>query len=166
MKIDINACARYAADLMQAQGLPAGQAEAVAGKLVESDLLGHRTHGLAMLPMYLERLSDGRIARNGEISVVADHGSTFSWQAHRLPGAWVMNQAIAQAVTRIGEYPTVTFTIANCSHIGALQAYLPEVGDRKLMALMAVTDPGVVSVAPFGGNSPVLTPNPIAACIS
>ena len=33
------------------------------------------------------------------------------------------------------------------------------------MALMAVTDPGVVSVAPFGGMAPVLTTNPIAACI-
>ena len=165
MKIDVDTCARFAADLMHAEGLPTDRAKAVAGKLVESDLLGHRTHGLAMLPTYLERLFDGRIACNGEISVVADHGSTFSWEAHRLPGAWVMNQAVAQAVARIDENPTVTFTIANCSHIGALQAYLPEIGDRKLMALMAVTDPGVVSVAPFGGIAPVLTTNPIAAYI-
>ncbi len=165
MRIAVADALRLATDLMVAAGLSPDMASAVAGKLVEADLLGHRTHGLAMLPTYLERLGDGRIARAGGVEIVADHGMTFSWQVPRLPGAWVMNQAIAQALERIATYPVVSFTIGGCSHIGALQAYLPELADRKVVALLAVTDPGVASVAPFGGVTPVLTTNPLAACI-
>lgn len=154
-----------AARLLRAAGLAVEKADAVADKLVESDLLGHRTHGLAMLPVYLERLANGQIATAGDIDVVSDTGATFAWAAHRLPGAWVMSRAIAQATERIDAQPVVTATIAECSHIGCLQAYLEAIGRRKLLALLMVTDPGVASVAPFGGIDPVLTSNPIAACI-
>ena len=37
--------------------------------------------------------------------------------------------------------------------------------DRGLMALLICSDPAMNSVAPFGGVSPVFTPNPIAAGI-
>lgn len=154
-----------ATDLLVAAGLLREHADAVAGILVESDLLGHRTHGLAMLPVYLDRLADGRIATRGEIETVDDSGATFAWRVKRLAGAWVMQRAIDLALSRVETHPVVTATVANCSHIGCLQAYLEPIGRRGLLALLMVTDPGVISVAPFGGVEPVLTSNPIAVCI-
>jgi LDH2 family malate/lactate/ureidoglycolate dehydrogenase len=151
--------------LLQSAGLGLEQAEAVARRLVEADLLGHRTHGLQNLPVYLERLADGRIAISGDIEVLSDGGSHFSWHTPRLPGPWVMEKLVAQAVDRCKDHAVVTATLANCTHIGALQAYLEEFGRRKLLALLMVTDPGVASMAPPGGCDPVITSNPIAACI-
>lgn len=151
--------------LLSAAGLDDEKAQAIARRLVEADLFGHRTHGLQYLPTYLERLADGRIARTGKIEVLADAGGHFSWHTPRLPGAWVMEKLVAQAIERSATYPVVTATLANCSHIGALQVYLEDIGRRGLLALLMVTDPGVVSVAPPGGTDPVITTNPIAACI-
>lgn len=154
-----------AAELLEAAGLDADKAAAVARRLVDADLLGHGTHGLRMLPVYLDRLSDGRIARSGSIDVLQDHGASFSWKTHRLPGAWVMERFVAEALERSTAHPVVTATLANCSHIGALQPYLEAFAERKLLALLMVTDPAIASVAPPGGVQPVTTTNPIAACI-
>ena len=151
--------------LLQAAGLDEDKSSAVARRLIEAELLGHRTHGLQYLPIYLERLADGRIATDGKIVTLHDTGASFSWHVERLPGAWVMDRLIAQALERTSEHAVVTATLANCSHIGALQAYLEEIGRRQLLALMMVTDPGVASVAAPGGVDPVITTNPMAACI-
>lgn len=154
-----------AAALLRAAGLDEDKAAAVSRRLIDADLLGHSTHGLRMLPVYLERLADGRIARTGSIDVLQDHGAAFSWKSNRLPGAWVMDRLVAEVLERSASHPVVTATLANCSHIGALQAYLEAFAERKLLALVMVTDPAVASVAPPGGVQPVTTTNPIAACI-
>ncbi|WGF88124.1 Ldh family oxidoreductase [Marinivivus vitaminiproducens] len=127
--------------------------------------MAHRTHGLAMLPLYLQRIEAGLIKPVGDIAVVNETPATLSWQAHRLPGPFVMNEALTVLFEKLRTSPVVTATIANCSHIGSLQTYLHAVGERKLLGLMMVTDPGAVSVAPFGAAEAVLTSNPIAAAI-
>lgn len=151
--------------LLQAAGLRRDFADEMSHIMIESDLMGHRTHGLAMLPTYLDRLSKDLITKDGEITVVREDTSTLNWQAHRLPGAYVVRKAIRSLYEKIEKTPVVTASIANCSHIGSLQAYLEEPARRGYLGLMMVTDPGVASVAPFGGADPVLTSNPIAAAI-
>lgn len=164
-RIEAGEALKAAQQLLRASGLDQEKASAVARRLVEADLLGHRSHGLQNLPTYLERLADGRIALTGRIATLHDTGASFSWHTERLPGAWVMEQLIAEAVARTAQHAVVTATLANCSHIGALQAYLEDIGRRNLLALMMVTDPGVASVAPPGGVDAVTTSNPMAACI-
>ncbi|OZI31010.1 hypothetical protein CAL29_23975 [Bordetella genomosp. 10] len=163
--IHANHAVAAATVLLQRGGLGADMAGAVARRLVQGQLLGRHTHGLAMLPTYLERLADGRIAREGRIETLSDQGGSFSWRVDRLPGAWVMDRMLAQAVTRAARHAVVTATVAGCSHIGALQAYLADLVSRELLGLLMVTDPGVASVAPPGGIDPVITSNPVALCI-
>ena len=62
----------WAAQLLGAAGLESGRAEAVAGILVEGDLLGHTTHGLALLGPYLRELESGSMAATGEPQVLQD----------------------------------------------------------------------------------------------
>jgi L-lactate dehydrogenase len=73
-----------------------------------------------------------------------------------------MRRAIEAALERVRSQPVVVGTIANSSHIGCLQAYLPSITRHGLMAILSATNPGIASVAPFGGIDPVLTTNPIA----
>ncbi|WP_413738438.1 Ldh family oxidoreductase [Sodalis sp. RH21] len=164
-KLDVEDAKSMTVSLLMGRGLQAAYAEDMAHIIIESDLMGHRTHGLAMLPIYLDRLKEGHIATAGDITVVQDLPSAFIWQAHRLPGAYVVRRALAALYEKAKSNPVVTASIANCSHIGSLQAYLEEPARRGYLTLMMVTDPGVASVAPFGGCDPVLTSNPIAVGI-
>ena len=65
-----DALGAFAGAVLAAAGLAARHRDAVAETLVEADLLGYSTHGLAMLPLFAAQLEDGRMARDGEVSVV------------------------------------------------------------------------------------------------
>lgn len=152
----------FARNLLLAAGMDADKARAMSERIIDADLYGHRTHGLAFLPAYLDRIEKGVLARTGSWQVVSDRGSTFSWRCERQPGAWVMEKATASLLARAPGHGVATATIANCSHIGCLQTYLLPFTEQGLVVTLAVTNPGIASVAPFGGADPVLTSNPIA----
>jgi LDH2 family malate/lactate/ureidoglycolate dehydrogenase len=155
----------FAGALLEAAGLPPDRAEIVASTLVEGDMLGHTTHGLALLPGYLGALADGSMRATGEPEVVADRGATLLLDGRRLPGPWLVHHAIGLALERVGGHGTVTVVIRRSHHIACLAAYLERVTAAGKMVLLMSSDPSVASVAPFGGTKPLITPNPIAAGI-
>lgn len=55
----------YASALLQKAGLAPSKADSVARTLVEGDLLGHDTHGLALLAGYVKELESGGMTRDG-----------------------------------------------------------------------------------------------------
>ena len=152
----------FASHALQRCGMHAEQAEQVAARMLDAELLGHRSHGLWLLATYLERLQGGHIATEGTVRVLSATDSSFSWHANRLPGAWVMHRAITEVIERAESRAVVVATIAECSHIGCLQSYLLPLVEQNLLVTLSATNAGIASVAPFGGMDPVLTTNPIA----
>jgi L-lactate dehydrogenase len=153
---------RFACTLLQRTGVPEDRATPMARRMLDADLLGHGTHGLWFMSAYLERIAAGHIRPEAQVQVLQDQPSAFAWHAQRAPGAWVMQQASAELLKRVGNQGVVSATIADCSHIGCLQAYLLPLVRENLLVTLSATNPGVRSVAPFGGSDPVLTTNPVA----
>lgn len=154
---------RFASALLAADGLPEDRARVVAEVLVESDLLGHTTHGLGMLPRYLRSLEDGGMTRDGDPETITDAGSALTWDGRYLPGAWLVKRAIAAARERLAAHAQVTVALRRAHHIGCLQAYLKPVTDEGFVILLTCNDPSAGGVAPHGGVASLLTPNPMAA---
>ncbi|WPB57476.1 Ldh family oxidoreductase [Xylophilus sp. GOD-11R] len=146
-------------------GLADEAAASVTDVLVEADLIGHATHGLALVPWYLDAAASGAMRLQGEPEVLVDRGACLTWNGHRLPGAWLASKATDLAVERAATYGTVTVVIRECGHVGALAAYMEKATSRGMMVLMASSTPSVAGVAPFGGVKAAFTPNPIAAGI-
>ena len=137
----------------------------VADVLVDGDLLGHTTHGLALLPGYLREIEQGTMRKEGAPTVVSARPAAATWDGHRLPGPWLALRAIDAAIAMAMTQGTGTVSVRRSHHIACLAAYLKRVTDRGLMLLLMCSDPAGASVAPFGGVSPVFTPNPLAAGI-
>ena len=152
----------FASALLTRAGLPADRARIVSEVLLDADLLGHTTHGLDMLPRYLQELQDGRMARDGEPAVLQDRGCAVTWDGRRLPGPWLITSAIAVARERAAAHGTGIVVIRRSHHIGCLQAYLEPVARDGLVILLTCSDPSGAGVAPHGGTSSTLTPNPLA----
>lgn len=152
----------FAQRLFEAAGLPSRFAEPMARYLVEADMMGHDTHGLALAPWYIQHAADGILARSGEPEVLSDRGAAMAWRGGRLPGAYLAERALAVACDRAMEHGTCTVAVGDAHHIGALAAYLPLATDRGLMASIASSSPSGSQVAPFGGLRGVFTPNPVA----
>lgn len=164
-KFDAASLQRFGQSLLTASGLAADRARDVAEVLLEADLLGHTTHGFALLPAYLKALQEDAMEKAGEPKVVADHGSALTWDGRYLPGPWLVRQAIAAARERLALHPVVTVSICRSHHIACLQAYLQPVTEAGLFILLTCSDPASRTVAPYGGTAPRLCPNPIAAGI-
>lgn len=65
--------------LLISAGLPEDMACDVAEVLLEGDLLGHATHGFALLPLYLKSLAEGGMEKRGG-------RNSFLIAVPRLPG--------------------------------------------------------------------------------
>lgn len=152
----------FALDLFQAAGLEEKLAAPVAHYLVEADLMGHDTHGLALAGWYLQAIDDGVMAPSGTYDILSDRGAAVAWHGRRLPGAWLVQQAMTLACTRAVDYGTCTIAVGGAHHIGALAAYLTLATDAGLMVSIASSSPSGAHVAPFGGVTGVMTPNPVA----
>jgi LDH2 family malate/lactate/ureidoglycolate dehydrogenase len=155
----------FAEELLQAAGMARVPAEAVARTLVEGDLLGHDTHGLALLAPYIKELESGSMTREGVPDVLSDRGASLLWDGRRLPGPWLVLSGIEALIPRAREYGSATLVIRRSHHIACLATYLLRATEAGFMLVLACSDPAVQSVAPHGGTRAVFTPNPIAVGI-
>ena len=151
----------FAQHLLEASRLSPEKARDVAEILVEGDLMGHTTHGLALLTPYLNELKTGSMNRDGEPQVISDFPAALTWDGRRLPGPWLVLRAMEQAMQRAKTYGTGTVVIRRSHHIASLASYLKRATDQGFVMLLMCSDPRSESVAPFGGLDPVFTPNPM-----
>jgi L-lactate dehydrogenase len=164
-RYDAEELKRFSQQLLIAAGLDQAMAPAVAGALVDGDLLGHDTHGLALLAPYVKELEKGSMRGVGAPTVISDRGAALAWDGRRLPGPWLVLQGIETLMPRARQYGSASLAIRRSHHIACLAAYLLRATEAGFMMLLSCSDPGVASVAPFGGTRAVFTPNPVAAGI-
>lgn len=155
----------FATRILEKGGLASDRATTVATTLLASDLMGHPTHGLALLSPYAQSLENGDMTTSGGPEVLKDTGAAITWDGRLLPGAWLVHQSIDLALERIKEHPVVTMAIQQSHHIGCLAAYPERATEQGLMMILACSDPAYNRVAPYGGLTGVYSPNPIAAGI-
>jgi L-lactate dehydrogenase len=152
----------FAQALIERAGVRADIARDVADVLLDGDLLGHTTHGLALLPLYLDELAHDRMAKSGEPAVISSRPAAQIWDGNRLPGPWLCRRALDAAAGMARQCGTGSVAIRRSHHIACLAAYLKRVTDQGLVAIIECSDPTVMAVAPHGGVTPFITPNPIA----
>lgn len=155
----------FADKLLAAAGFEAEKAAVTAELLVEADLLGHTTHGLQLLAPYMAEAVAGRMKVAGQPKVIADFPAALTWDGDRLPGVWLTDKALGEAIARAETQGTAVVTIRRSHHIACLAAFLTRATDRGMLAIITSSDPSVASVAPFGGRVPLYTPDPIAVGI-
>ena len=133
--------------------------------LLEADLLGHSTHGMALLPGYLKALVDGTMRAAGQPVIENQRTVTQLWHGQRLSGLWLTQRAVDTATAMAKAHGTGTITIKHAHHIACLAAYLEAPARAGFMVIVQSSDPCTASVAPHGGITPIMTPNPIAVGI-
>lgn len=159
---DATALVAFADGLLQRAGLEPAIAATVARTLVDGDLLGHDTHGLALLAGYLKEIENGTMTAAGAPEVLSDRPAAVLWDGRRLPGPWLVHQGMDLLLPRARALGTATLAIRRSHHIACLAAYMLRALDEGMLMLLACSDPNTASVAPYGGTQAVFTPNPLA----
>jgi LDH2 family malate/lactate/ureidoglycolate dehydrogenase len=81
-------------------GVPAQDAEILAGLMVEADLRGSDTHGVIRLPLYIRRIRAGGINIKPNIRVVSDRPSAALIDGDNAMGHLVMRRAAHLAIEK------------------------------------------------------------------
>jgi LDH2 family malate/lactate/ureidoglycolate dehydrogenase len=146
--------------VLEALGASPVTAQTVADSLVQSNLVGHDSHGIVRLLQYSEWVRNGQIRPRAVPGVVKQRGATIlvdgAWGFGQ-PAARLATDAVISAATSSG---LAVACISSCNHIGRLGEYVALAAGAGLMG-MAFCNAGPV-VAPFGGSGRVMGTNPIA----
>lgn len=151
---------RVAQSILQAVGTPADSADLVSRSLVESNLVGHDSHGVMRLISYIEFTQRGQVKPAARPVVARRQRGTA-----QIDGAWgwghlAARLAAATVIELAAEYGVAAATIDHCNHVGRLGEYVEAVARAGLIGLaLCNVDP---AVAPFGGFGRVMGTNPLS----
>src|SRR6266700_490950 len=115
---------------LTARSRPASRASAI-----DADMLGHTTHGLALLAPYRDALVNDRMAKSGEPEVLNRRVATENWDGKRLPGPWLTLRALDRAMAMASACGTGSVAIQRSHHIACLAAYLKRATDKGMIAI-------------------------------
>jgi uncharacterized oxidoreductase len=149
--------------ILDAAGCPEVVSTRVADSLVESNLVGHDSHGVMRVPFYLDAIRAGTLHPDGRIEIVGETPATTlldcGWNFGQVAAAQGMEMAIQKA-SALGIGMTV---LRHCDHTGRIGEYVVTAAQQDMMGLVFCNGsiPGGL-VAPFGGVERALGANPLA----
>ena len=141
--------------------IPPEQAELVAAHLVESDMVGHPSHGVQRVRWYLELIASGEMKPFPEVQPERALPSSEVWDAARGFGIVAAERAMQHAVALAQERTLALVAVRAASHSGRLGAHSFLAARQGCLGLM-VLNGGKRFVAPFGSGVSRLPPNPLS----
>jgi LDH2 family malate/lactate/ureidoglycolate dehydrogenase len=152
--------------LLVASGVPEAEAATVARHVVNANLAGHDSHGMIMLPNYIERVKAGHIVPGAPFTIIQESPTTTVVDGNWGFGYVINEQAMALTIEKAQANNIAATTVFRQGHVGRLASY-PLMAAKAGMIGMAWADSGrsPKGVAPFGGREARLGTNPWAIAV-
>lgn len=147
-------------DALLKMGVPQADAEIVADVLLASDLVGVRSHGVAHLKMYYERMKQGLQQPVTDWKIVHETPTTAVVDGGNGMGMVVGYHSMKLAIEKARKMGLGAVAVRNSSHYG-IAGYYADMAAKEGMVGMSFTN-AHPSIAPTFGVEPMLGTNPIA----
>ncbi len=148
------------AAILAAAGSTPKEAETVATNLVLANLSGHDSHGVGMVPRYVDAVLEGGLKPNTSAKVNLDIGTMLAIDGQRGYGQVIGEQAMALAMERARQHGSCIMTVGNSHHLGRIGHFAEMAVAQGLVALHFVNVLSRPVVAPFGGGDGRFGTNP------
>ncbi len=165
-KISAERLHKIGAALLVGAGASQQEADTVARGCVNANLVGHDSHGVILIPSYVERIKVGHIVPGAPFEIVQESPTTTVIDGHWGFGFVVNEMAMRLTIEKAKSTNVAAATVFRQSHVGRLGAY-PLMAAEAGMIGIATADSGrsPKAVAPFGGREARLGTNPIAIAV-
>ena len=144
-------------------GVPADEAEIIAGLLARSDLRGVETHGVTRLPIYILRLQKGYVRKECQLASLKDKGPTAFLEAHGSMGHIVAYRAMKKAVGKAQEHGLGWVSVKDSGHFGVAGLFPMMALDKDFIGY--VVSNSAPMMFPWGGRERIVGNNPMAYAI-
>ena len=152
-----------AARMLIAAGVEERSAVLVADGLVEADARGLPSHGLMLLPMYLDRIRQGSVNPAGHNRIVADLGALVCVDSQNGLGQATAQDAMELAISRAREHGIAAVACRNAFHFGGAYRYAALAAEVGMIGIAAANTRPLMP-AP-GGAKAVVGNNPIGFAV-
>lgn len=140
-----------AASILMACGSAPAEADTVARNLVTANLSGHDSHGVGMLPRYVDAVLEGGLKPNSGVRVVLDTGALLTLDGQRGYGQVVGEEAMGLGIARAQAHGSCIMTLGQAHHLGRIGHFAEMAVAQGLVSLHFVNVLSRPVVAPFGG---------------
>jgi uncharacterized oxidoreductase len=152
--------------IVQATGSDDDEAREVADHLVEANLKGHDSHGVGMLPAYVQNYRDGHLRPNRHARLIHENGSIAVFSGEMGYGQKIAREVIDWAIARARERGVAIVALREVQHIARVGAYGEQTAAAGMISISFVNSiGGEPFVAPFGGSDGRFSTNPICIAI-
>lgn len=140
-------------------GMRKGDSKIVAASLIQANLEGIDSHGISRLPIYLKRLTEGRINPVPNIQLKTSD-SVLVVDGNNGLGHVVSYHALIKGMEMAKQSGIVAISIKNSNHFGAASYFCQLACEQDLICICFTNSPP--GIAPWGGKEAFFGTNPIA----
>lgn len=166
MKITADQLTSFATSILTHAGGDPDKAARVAGRLVSANLTGHDSHGVGMIPAYVDGILAGELMADADLEVVQDKGPFLLVDGHRGFGHIIAEDAMHLAIDRAKGSHFAVLSLRNSFHLGRLGDWGAMAAEAGFICILYanVQSPRPL-VAPFGGSDARFVTNPYCTAI-
>ncbi len=157
------ALAAFAQEILERSGVPSGKANLVAVSLTASNLRGVDSHGLQLLPYYLDQIRAGNIRVDSNGRVLSESGACLLFDGERAFGQHVAATCSDHAVRLCREHGLGMAVARESNHYGAAAYWTQRIADAGCIGITACNASSLV--APWQGKDRRLGTNPISVAL-
>ncbi len=149
--------------ILSALDAPPAVAERVAAALVESNLVGHDSHGVMRMPQYVDAIRAGSLHPAGRVEIIRETPGTVFLDCGWNFGHYACAQGMQLAIDKARTQGIGLAVLRHCDHTGRIGEYATMAAEQGFVGQVICNGslPGGL-VAPFGGMSRALGANPVA----
>jgi LDH2 family malate/lactate/ureidoglycolate dehydrogenase len=152
--------------ILTVAGVPEEEAHIVASHQVKANLVGHDSHGIILLPSYIDRIREGHIVPGAAFEVASETPTTACINGHWGFGFVVTEKAMRMAIQKAKANGLAAVTVHYQSHIGRLGGYSTLAAQQNMIGLItADSGAGPKAVVPYGGRERRLGTNPLSIAL-
>lgn len=133
-------------------GLPTEESVLWTDTVIETSLRGIDSHGILILPMYVEMVEAGGIRLDTWLETISDTGPTLVLDGHDGIGQIIADRAMSLAIERARQFGISFVAVRNSNHFGAAAYFAMKALDHNMIGL-AFTNSGP-QLAAWGGRTP------------
>jgi len=154
---------RFAEAILAALNVPERKARLVAESLVEANLRGVDSHGLQLLPYYVEQMEAGDMSKIADGHVISEMGACLLYDGENGIGQPVAETCCAHGV-RIAKQQGMSMVVARESnHFGSAAFWAQKYSSEGLIGIVMCNASPMVP--PWQGRQPRVGTNPICMSI-
>ena len=146
--------------IVGAGGSDAGEARLVAENLVTANLLGHDSHGIGMVPRYVDALLEGGLEANRHPKATLDAGALLALDGCKGYGQVIGLEAMEMAIERARRHGCCVMSLADSHHLGRIGHWAEMAVAQGFVSLHFVNVISHARVAPYGGRDARFGTNP------